>query len=345
MSTLTPYRYNLPADRIAQRPVHPYDAARLLVLDPESSTLESSHFYDLPQFLNDDTVLVFNDTKVIPARLRGKLDTGKQVELLCIEEVEEGLWRCMGKPLRRMKEGVLIHLSPDHHVKVEQRSGPQEILVSFGSELSVAEILQQYGEMPIPPYIRKGCADEADVEDYQTMFAEQSGSIAAPTASLHFTESLLDALQARGVTIRHLTLHVGPASFLPIWDEDADEPRAPGSERLAPNPGLIEELRELKRQGKTIVAVGTTVVRALESLVRDETCSHTELFITPGFSFQMVDALITNFHQPGTTHLLLVQALCGEALLAAAYERALEDGYRFLSYGDGMYIRKRSTPI
>lgn len=336
----TPYNYELPAGKIAQRPVYPYDAAKMLVIDPQDETIRHSSFTLLPEFLDENHVLVFNDSRVIPARLRAELESGRACEILLIEEVEPGLWRCMGKPLRRLKEGTVFSCSEFLSGKVIARSGAQEILVRFNSrEQKVSEALFLSGEMPIPPYIRRGQADEADKKDYQTIFARKEGSVAAPTASLHFTPQLLAALQKRNVTCKSITLHVGPASFLPLWKEDSGEPVPPGSERMSFEPELPDEIIELKEQGKKIIAVGTTVVRALESLFNHEGGGQTDLFITPGYRFKIIDGLITNFHQPRTTHLLLVQAITGRDLLEKSYQEALEKNFRFLSYGDGMFIR------
>jgi S-adenosylmethionine:tRNA ribosyltransferase-isomerase len=225
-----------------------------------------------------------------------------------------------------------------------ERTSEERILVEFVSSSSrgVATLLAEAGSMPIPPYIRKGQADESDKTDYQTVFAQEEGSIAAPTASLHFTEDLNKRLIERGCHIHYLTMHLGPASFLPLAREGQEE-KAPGQERLNFEPEFFLYLKQQKSQGKKVVAVGTSVVRALESMRFFEKQGFkgqvsTDLFIRPGHNFQIVDKVITNFHQPGTTHLMLVEALLGEEMLTRSYNHALGANYRFLSYGDGMLI-------
>lgn len=334
---ISAFTYDLPRDRIAQRPVYPYDAAKLLVIERGGGAIYEKRFTDLPPLLGTGDLLVFNDTQVLPARLFGVLESGAQVELLLLEERDPGQWICMGRPLKKFSPGSVISCeaacgpaAPPLRAIVEERVGPTQVLVKFDQPGEVLGL----GTMPIPPYIRDGRADEQDRQDYQTHFARVPGSIAAPTASLHFTPTLIKALENRGVMLRNLTLHVGPASFLPVTESP------PPPERCQIPAGLIGELRERRAQGARIVAVGTTVARALESaasLAASESGS-ADIFITPGYRFQLVDALITNFHQPGTTHLLMVEALLGREPLAAAYRYALAHEFRFLSYGDGMFI-------
>ena len=218
--------------------------------------------------------------------------------------------------------------------------------------LATRALLHAVGHMPIPPYIRRGISDEQDRADYQTFFAANDGSIAAPTASLHFTPELFERIRARGAAVRFLTLHVGAASFLPLWHGDEDELRKPGAERFYYDPTVLTDCAAARARGGRVIAVGTTVVRALESHAahahkggdKSATLLSTELFITPGYQFALVDALVTNFHQPRTTHLLLVESLLGRARLQRVYEYALAHDFRFLSYGDGMFITGRFPP-
>ncbi|MBX7145303.1 MAG: tRNA preQ1(34) S-adenosylmethionine ribosyltransferase-isomerase QueA [Oligoflexia bacterium] len=346
-----PFDYELPVERIAQRPVQPYDTARLMLIRRECQSLEDYRFLDLPQLLGPQDVLVFNNTAVLKARLFAEIvPSAAKVELLLVERLDGGTWMCLAKPMRKLKSGVVLRLSTSVIGTVQERIGDR-VKITFrdpqGAELGAATVLA-CGNMPIPPYIRKGRADSEDERDYQTIFATHPGSIAAPTASLHFTPQLKGALLGTGCRILEITLHLSVASFQPLWDGqstfDATAHR-PAAEQLIFSKQIWSHLFELKKSGKRIVAVGTSVVRALESmavLAGSEAPAGevlpTDLFIQPGHKFQMVDALITNFHQPRTTHLLLVEALLGKELLQTAYQRALDSGYRFLSYGDGMLI-------
>jgi S-adenosylmethionine:tRNA ribosyltransferase-isomerase len=372
-----PYTYDLPKERIAQRPVVPYDAARLMVLS-DGQALASATFTELPNYLTSRDLLVFNNTKVIPARLIGAVlgndgQLGGRVELLLVDQVSDSDWRCLARPMKRLPEGAKIGFAEgltgvslgrvrDAGVNTAgDSSGTDDrLLVRFESsnEESLAVLLMRVGMMPIPPYIRGGESDESDSEDYQTRFAKVEGSIAAPTASLHFTESLMAELSNKGVKTEEATLHVGVASFLPMFKSTAPEHgqegetqmtqirSAPAAERMNYSPELYERLLKHKQDGGRVIAVGTTIARALESMARHFSNNSdvegqpeaTDLFIQPGFEFQILDGLITNFHQPGTTHLLLVEALTGRARLQEAYEFALNNDYRFLSYGDGMII-------
>jgi S-adenosylmethionine:tRNA ribosyltransferase-isomerase len=285
---------------------------------------------------------VFNDSKVIPARLFGSLDTphGAEVELLLLERISDARWMCIGRPLKKVRAIGRVRFGVDLLASVvPELSSPERITVDFETSdpAGVAAAIISHGTMPIPPYIRGGRGDAQDTIDYQSIFAENPGSVAAPTASLHFTPDLMGRLTRDiGVAVSQLTLHVGSASFLPILDNGVL--RRPGSERLSDDPHNLSTLAGTRSQGGRVVAIGTTVVRALESAARNSAAKYTDLFISPGFEYKALDALVTNLHQPGTTHLLLVEALLGRELLKTAYEHALGHGYRFLSYGDGMLI-------
>jgi S-adenosylmethionine:tRNA ribosyltransferase-isomerase len=343
-----PFEYQVPRERIAQRPVEPYDQARLLVVRRGGSCLTEAVFSDLTDYLDKQDLLILNNTRVIPARLNGKLaSTEREVELLLVRQVEDDIWLCLGKPLRRLKPGQRVLLAGGLEAEIGERAGSREILVKFSKQgqVSVEQSLLEVGSMPIPPYIRGGQADELDRRDYQSCFAEESGSIAAPTASLHFTPKLLGRIKEKGCGVAYLTLHVGTASFLPIYgDGVGGDLIAPAAERYRFPKSLSEEISERKAAGGRVIAVGTTVVRALESIAATPAaeCSdayvETDLFIRPGYAFGLVDAVVTNFHWPGSTHLLLVQALMGRELLEASYQYALDHEFRFFSYGDGMLI-------
>ncbi len=340
VETIDAFWYDLPKERIAQRPVHPADHAKMLVIDRKAGTLFDSRFSEIPSYLSSKDRLVFNETKVVPARLFGKLDSaaGAQVELLLIEKITESQWVCIGRPLRKVRSVGRVKFSDSLWAEVVSDDGnPERVTVEFktSENTHISMAIAAHGTMPIPPYIRKGVGDEQDAVDYQSIFARHPGSVAAPTASLHFNDDLMTRItDGVGTAVSRITLHVGPASFLPVIDEG--KLKKPGSERFEVSDGAKREMVETRAKGGRVIAVGTTVVRALESCTK--TNGATELFISPGYSFELVDAVVTNFHQPGTTHLLLVEALLGKELLSRAYEHAMKNDYRFLSYGDGMLI-------
>jgi S-adenosylmethionine:tRNA ribosyltransferase-isomerase len=335
-----PFTYELPHERIAQRPVHPPDAARMLVIDRSRGSLSHATFRDLPSFLRPNDHLVFNKTQVIPARLFGQIDHNGQhdVEILLVSQREKGTWQCIGRPLKKIRAAGVVTFNSRLRGRVYSTGSTESVLVQFETTdgRDIDEALREHGTMPIPPYIRDGRGDSQDIIDYQTIFAEQPGSIAAPTASLHFTPELLDRIAKDAhAQISRITLHVGSASFLPIIVNGVLRP--PTAEQFEVPPEVLLSLQETKARGGRVIAVGTTVVRALESAARGMS-GESELFIQPGFEFALVDAVITNFHQPSTTHLLLVESLMGYELLERSYHEALQAQYRFLSYGDGMFI-------
>lgn len=343
------FLYELPGDRIAQRPIEPPDAARLLVCSRMGAgQISDSDFSSLPDFLKSGDLLVFNDTKVIPARLFGNLKTGAAVEILLLEKIGETAerWIASGKPLKKLKPGTQVHFGAELFLETAAQRSAREIEVIFKADSGrgIKELLNEVGTMPIPPYIRKGRGDSRDRSDYQTIFSKTEGSVAAPTASLHFTDGLISKLRASGVGIDFATLHVGSPSFLAVIEESEEGERllsAPGFETYFYNAQLLDRIAETRRAGGRVFAVGTTVVRALESMARAAPSAEplkTDIFIHPGFEFRAVDGIITNFHLPGSSHLLLVEAFLGRARLSEAYEHALRSGFRFLSYGDGMII-------
>lgn len=345
MRTPTPYSYELPDERIAQRPVQPPESAKMLVISRETGLLEHRTFADIGEYINCGDRLVFNDTKVIPARLFGRLETstGPAIEVVLIEEVGVSQWSALGFPMRKIRAAGRLFFNERLHAEVLPSEREDRLMLRFGSTSGgdIGKLLDEHGTMPIPPYIRDGRGDEQDKVDYQSIFAKHPGSVAAPTASLHFTEALLMRLRAeRGAEVERITLHVGTASFQPIMVNG--ELRRPSAERFEVPADVLSRLQRAQCDERRVVAVGTTVVRALETAIRASDggmgAGSTELFIEPGFEFRLVDALVTNFHQPRTTHLLLVEALLGAELLDEAYRVALEQGYRFLSYGDGMLI-------
>lgn len=340
----SPFSYQLPKELIAERPVYPYDCAKLLIVDRARSQLKDSTFAEIPRVLGQKDVLVFNDSGVRKSRLLGRwADSEGEVEVLLLRP-QGKLWLSMGRPLKRFKEGKTILFDGGQAI-VHQRVADKEILLEFQVSGDFDEWLRSAASMPIPPYIRSGRGDKQDDIDYQTTFARDQESVAASTAALHFTADLLAKIKSQGTQVQFINLHLGPASFLPVLEEGSSELKAPGRESFYYCENSIRKMLALKESGHRIIAVGTSVVRALESGNRllkegaptDQIVS-TELFIKPGFKFEIVDALVTNFHQPGTTHLMLVEALVGADLISKAYCHALKSSYRFLSYGDGMFI-------
>jgi S-adenosylmethionine:tRNA ribosyltransferase-isomerase len=339
---LTDFDYELPDRLIAQEPVSPRDASRLLVLPPGGGAPEHRSFVDLEQLLAPGDLLVFNDTKVIPARLVGRRPTGGKVELLLCEPLEGGLgrrWRAMGQASKPIRPGTRVELD-GLSATVEAVEGEGFYLVALDREgEALAEALERAGRVPLPPYIRRE-PSAADRERYQTIWAREPGSAAAPTAGLHFTEGLLARLAARGVARTAVTLHVGPGTFLPVRGSLESHRMHP--ERYEVPAGASREMAACRARGGRIVAVGTTTVRTLESAFDGERVApgpgRTELFIKPGHPFRAVDGLVTNFHLPRSTLLVLVSALGGRERVLAAYREAVRSGYRFFSFGDAMLL-------
>jgi len=351
------FNYELPVTQIAQRPLDKRDESRLLVLDRRSGRLEHRRFRDLPDLLRPSDLLVVNESRVIAARLIGKrTGTGGRVELLVVRPVgssstEMALqargakhdWICLAQSGKPLRVGAQIELG-SWRAEVLEVCEPGTVAVRFTSPGAqpFGELLEQIGRVPLPPYIRRE-PDPDDRHRYQTMFALTPGSVAAPTAGLHFTTELLAQLQTRGVQRIGITLEVGPGTFLPVRVENLEEHKM-HSERYEVSPQAADKLFAAKSSGARVVAVGTTVVRALETAVEPSTgkirsgANETDLFIRPGFQFRVVEALLTNFHLPKSTLVVLVSAFCGRELLLRAYREAVESGYRFFSYGDAMLI-------
>ena len=334
------FDFELPADRIAQRPVEPRDAARLLHV--ARGGLADLTVRDLPRLLEPGDLLVFNDTRVIPARLSGRRGEVK-ISVTLHQAVGTDTWRVLAKPAKRLKQGDRIDFAPEFGATVLERRPEGDVVLRFdcgGAELLAA--LQAYGAMPLPPYIRGGVADARDRADYQTLFAARDGAVAAPTAALHFTPALMEALATRGVRHAMLTLHVGAGTFLPVKAEDTkdhvmhEEIGILGSEAAA-------AIAETRAAGRRVIAVGTTSLRLIESAAGDDGTVRpftgaTSLFITPGYRFKAVDRMLTNFHLPRSTLFMLVAAFAGLERMKAAYAHAVAAGYRFYSYGDCCFI-------
>lgn len=336
---LSDYDYYLPEGLIAQKPAPKRDGSRLFVLSRRGRDQRHVRFFELVDFLEEGDLLVLNDTKVIPARLVGRRRSGGRVEILLLERLDEVSYRALIKPLARIRRGEEIFLV-GHSCRLRD---PKEKIVEFAEALS-AGTLKKIGSLPLPPYIRRP-ASAADARRYQTVFAREEGAIAAPTAGLHFTKGLLARLSARGVRISALTLHVNYATFAPVRSDDISK-HVLSAEDFEIPAATIQVVRETKKRGGRIVAVGTTVVKALEEsadlLLGDEPArrisGQSRLFIYPPFSFKVVDALVTNFHLPRTTLLMLVSAFAGRDFMLQAYREAVGQKYRFYSYGDAMLI-------
>jgi S-adenosylmethionine:tRNA ribosyltransferase-isomerase len=337
------FDYELPADRIAQHPA-PRGTSRLLVLDADGANRHKL-IRDLPSLLQPGDLLVVNDTRVIPARLFARREpTGGSVEVLLAEQTSEHEWTCLLKPARRARPGTLLTLSDDLQAEVIRREGDGRHHIRFSTP--VGPHLATLGHVPLPPYIKR--PDEPrDEHEYQTVFANRAGAIAAPTAGLHFDDTLLRRLEEAGIACTAVTLHVGIGTFKPVTTSLVHEHRM-DSERYEISADTVEAIERTRAMGGRVVAVGTTVVRTLEgcALAHDGRLvagpARTELFITPGFEFQIVDVLLTNFHLPRSTLLMLVSAFAGRERVLTAYEEAIREGYRFYSYGDAMLAERRA---
>jgi len=337
------FEYHLPEDLIAYYPSDRREDSRLLVLKRQDGTIQHTTFASVGDYLNPGDVLVVNDTKVMKARLRGhKQATGGKVEILLLRPHQGSVWEALVSPSRRIHPGTIISVGDRFECRVLERLEGSRRLIDFG-ETSVFRVMKEVGEVPLPPYIRRQPC-EIDLERYQTVFARADGSVAAPTAGLHFSEGLLKKLVGKGIQIAYLTLHVGPGTFVPVRESD------PRVHRLDPeyfeiSETCCKEIVEARKQGGRIVAVGTTCVRALETAAEqagekiiEPRKGWTNKYILPPYDFRIVDALITNFHLPRSTLLMLVCAFATRELIMKAYREAVDLRYRFYSYGDAMLI-------
>jgi S-adenosylmethionine:tRNA ribosyltransferase-isomerase len=334
------FDFDLPPDRIALRPARPRDSARLLLLD--GRVISDHRVLELPQLLRPGDVLVFNDTKVIPAQLEGKRGEAKIGATLHKREGPRE-WRAFLRNARRVRVGDTIDFGENVSASVVDKAEDGSALLHFEGEEPVELLLERAGRMPLPPYIASRRAiDDADRDDYQTIFAREEGAVAAPTAALHFTRRLLDALDQRGVGRETLTLHVGAGTFLPVKSESIADHKM-HSEWGRIDAATAQRLNEVRSSGRRLIAVGTTSLRLLESASDEEGIirpfeGDTAIFITPGYRFKAIDGLITNFHLPRSTLFMLVSALMGLEVMKAAYSHAIEAGYRFYSYGDASLL-------
>ena len=340
--TTEDFDFNLPEHLIAQTPLEKRDASRLLVLDKETGEIEHRHFTDILDYINPGDTLVLNDTKVIPARLMGtKVDTGAVIEMLMLKEIEKDVWECLTKPAKRVKEGTLVTFG-DGKLQAECVSVGEEGIRHFKLIYKgiLYEILDELGEMPLPPYIHEKINDQ---NRYQTVYAKNIGSAAAPTAGLHFTPELLEQVKAKGINIAYVTLHVGLGTFRPVSVTNVSEHKM-HSEFYIMSSETADLLNETKKSGHKIISVGTTTTRTLETVMSlygifKECSGFTDIFIYPGYQFKGVDRLITNFHLPKSTLIMLVSALAGKENIMKAYNEAVREEYRFFSFGDSMFIK------
>lgn len=336
------FDFYLPEHLIAQTPILKRDESKLLVLDKETGKMEHKHFHDIISLLDENDVLVLNDTKVIPARLYGiKEETNAGIELLMLKEVENNTWECLTKPAKRVHVGTVISFG-DGRLKAKCIDVKEEGIRIFRLEYEgiLYEILDSLGEMPLPPYIHEKLKDK---DRYQTVYAKNIGSAAAPTAGLHFTKKLLEELKEKGVTILYVTLHVGLGTFRPVNVEDVTKHKM-HSEYYEMNKETADKLNEAIKNDKRIISVGTTSTRVLETIKNKydefkECSGWTDIFIYPGYQFKAINALITNFHLPKSTLIMLVSALAGKENIMNAYKEAVEQEYRFFSFGDSMFIK------
>ena len=337
------FDYYLPENLIAQTPINKRDESKLMVLNKETGTIEHRHFADIIDYLTPNDVLVLNDTKVMPARLIGqKEDTNGHIELLLLKNTKNNIYECLCKPAKRVKIGTIVNFG-DGILKAKcievKEEGIREF--EFLYDGIFYEILDKLGEMPLPPYIHKKLKDK---NRYQTVYAKNIGSAAAPTAGLHFTQELLEKLKNKGITICYVTLHVGLGTFRPVNVEDVTTHKM-HSEFYTINEETAKILNQAKKDGKNIVSVGTTTTRVLETVINQyqtfkECSGYTSIFIYPGYQFKAVDSLITNFHLPKSTLIMLVSAFCSKEIIMNAYSEAIKNNYRFFSFGDSMFIKK-----
>lgn len=334
--------FELPTDLIAQQPAARRDGSRMLVVDRVRGNLTDGGFGEIVEFLRPDDVLVLNNTRVFPARLQGTSETGAKIEIFLVERDEDDLWTTLARPAKRLKPGKRINFAEGFSATVVDRAEDGKTIVRFDADGDLFDRLESIGQTPLPPYIKREGDEPADRERYQTVFAKNRGAIAAPTAGLHFTPDVLGEIAARGVTIAELTLHVGYGTFEPVRVEDLTEHRV-APERYEISEETAEILNKARQDKRRIVAVGTTSTRALETTVKKHDRfvpgSHlADLTITPGYQFEAVGALLTNFHLPQSSLLLLTSTFGGHELIMSAYRHAVENRYRFYSYGDCMLI-------
>lgn len=336
------FDYYLPENLIAQKPVEPRNSSQLMVLYPREEKIEDAYFYDLKKYLNEGDTLIFNDTRVIPARLIGKRKSGGKVEVFLLRRIDNNLWETLVKPGKKARVGEEIIFSDKLSCIVKENTDFGGRIVEFKFDGIFEEILDKLGETPLPPYIHEKLEDS---ERYQTVYAREKGSAAAPTAGLHFTKEGMEELKNAGINLGFLTLHVGLGTFRPVKAENIEDHQMHKEYYSLPE-DTAKLIMDTKAKGKRVIAVGTTALRTLEAAAIDFNkiegkSGATEIFIYPGYKFKIVDALITNFHLPKSTLLMLVSAFAGREFMLNAYKHAVETQYRFFSFGDAMFITGR----
>ncbi len=343
---LEEFNYNLPEELIAQVPAQKREMSKMLVLNRLNKSMEHKHFSDITDYLDENDLLVLNNTKVIPARLYAKKDTGALIEIFLVRETEKNKWIALIKPSKRVKEGLILKISNELSVEVLKKDDDKWV-IELLYEGNIFEILDKVGHIPLPPYIERKMTDEEyknlDFERYQTVYAKKEGAVAAPTAGLHFTEEILKKLEEKGTKHCFITLNVGLGTFKPVKCQDITEHKM-DSELFEITPDTAKVINEALQNKKRIVAVGTTSVRTLETVMQKygkiiPVKDTSELFIYPGYKFKIIDSLITNFHLPKSTLLMLVSAFAGKDYIFKAYNEAIVNKYRFYSYGDCMLIK------
>ena len=333
---LSDFDYDLPEERIAQVPIEPRNASRLMVLDPVEKTIEHRHFYDLKEYLEPGDTLIFNDTRVMPARLIGHRDqTGGKVEVFLLRRLDANHWETLVKPGKKAKPGNVIRFGAELSCTVTEHTDFGGRIVEFHYDGIFEEILDRLGETPLPPYIHEKLEDK---ERYQTVYSKDAGSAAAPTAGLHFTKEMLENIRAMGVNIAYVTLHVGLGTFRPVKVEDVTQHKM-HTEHYHISKETADLINETKKNGGRVISVGTTSTRTLESVATKNGCicedeDDTSIFIYPGYEFKCIDGLVTNFHLPESTLIMLISAFAGYDNVMNAYKIAVKEKYRFFSFGD-----------
>ena len=339
------FYFDLPEELIAQTPLQQRDHSRLMILDKTTGAIEHRHFYEILEYLRSGDCLVLNDSRVLPARLIGSRSTGGSVELLLLRDLGDGKWECLSRPGRKTKPGTELSFGDGElRASVLETTDGGNRIVQFHYKGIFLELLERLGKMPLPPYIK---AELQDSERYQTVYSRELGSAAAPTAGLHFTKELLQQIEKKGVHIAYVTLHVGLGTFRPVKEEEIEEHPMHSEFCMIP-PESAQIVSETKKNGGRVIAVGTTSCRTLESFAAEDgslqaQSGWTDIFIYPGYHFKCIDALITNFHLPESTLIMLVSALAGREHVLHSYQEAVADRYRFFSFGDAMFIADREA--
>lgn len=339
MMKLSDYDYHLPEELIAQTPVYPRDSSRLMVLNKKEKSIENKKFSDITDYLKKGDLLVVNSTRVIPARLIGKKDNGVIIEIFLLKRIDKERWECLVKPGKRLKIGSEVFIGDELSAVIEEIKDDGNRVVKFKFDGIFEEVISKIGEMPLPPYIKEKLKEK---ERYQTVYAKNGESVAAPTAGLHFTEELLQKIKDMGIEIAEVFLDVGLGTFRPVKTENLLEHKMHEESYFVPEEAA-EKIKRAKSEGRRVVAVGTTSVRTIESAAKEtgEVIAGravTDIFIYPGYKFKVTDAMITNFHLPKSTLLMLISAFAEKEFIFEAYEKAVKERYRFFSFGDAMFI-------